>query len=296
VTQVFRRVGRLVAVVLVASAAGLVASPRAEASTCSSAHGVTVVVDFHQLGGGVQTACDAGGGGRTAATQLKDVGHRLVYVQRQPGFVCRVDDAPTDDPCVNTPPDNAYWSLWWSDGRSGAWSYSSLGVASLKVPEGGYVALSWQGQDSKAPPGVTPKAHPSPSPSPSPTEKPTAHSTPAAPSRTSSTTPSNAPTGGPTGKPTSAVASGRAGGPAAEPGSSRSTRPPSPGADSTPSRAAPSSDAAEAAGAAATAVDDTGDAGGSSGLPGWVAPVLVAGLLGAAATVAVVRRKRAGGA
>ena len=40
---------------------------------------------------------------------------------------------------------------------------------------------------------------------------------------------------------------------------------------------------------------DTGDET-SSGLPGWVAPVLVVALLGAAATVAVVRRKRSGGA
>jgi hypothetical protein len=296
VTQVSRHVGRLVAVVLVASAASLLASPHAGASTCRTAQGVTVVVDFHQLGGGVQTSCDAGGAGRTAAAQLKDVGHRLVYVQRQPGFVCRVDDAPSDDPCVNTPPDNAYWSLWWSDGKSGTWSYSSLGVASLKVPEGGYVALSWQGQDSKAPPGVAPRAHPASSPSPSPTRKPSAHPTTAAPPTASSTTPPDAPTSGPTDEPTSPATSAGAGGPATGSEGSRSAQPRSGGPDATSSEPAPSSEAAEAAGAAATAVDDSGDAGGSSGLPGWVPPVLVASLLGAAATVAVVRRKRAGGA
>ena len=61
-----RLVVRLAAAVLVAAAAGLGVSAPAQAASCSSAHGVSVVVDFHQLGGGVQSACDAGGGGKTA--------------------------------------------------------------------------------------------------------------------------------------------------------------------------------------------------------------------------------------
>ncbi|MGA8247490.1 MAG: hypothetical protein WB797_11335, partial [Nocardioides sp.] len=140
-----RLVIRLAVAAILAATAGLGASAPARAATCGTANGVTVVVDFHQLGGGAETACDLHGAGRTAATQLSDVGHRLTYVQRQPGFVCRVDGDPSSDPCANTPPSDAYWSLWWSDGRSGKWSYSSAGVASLKVPAGGYVALSWQG-------------------------------------------------------------------------------------------------------------------------------------------------------
>ena len=131
---------------------------------------MTVVVDYHQLGGGVQQACDADGGGKAASTVFPDSGFPLAYVQRQPGFVCRVSGAPASDPCVNTPPAGAYWSLWWSDGKSGTWTYSSTGVGSLKVPDGGYVAFSWQGQAGKAAPGVTPTpraASSSPSPSPS---------------------------------------------------------------------------------------------------------------------------------
>ncbi len=38
------------------------------------------------------------------------------------------------------------------------------------------------------------------------------------------------------------------------------------------------------------------DPGSGSGLPGWLAPVLVGALFVAAAVVAVVRRKRSGGA
>ena len=135
--RVPRSVVGLVAAVLLTAAAGLGVSAPALAASCSTAHGVTVVVDFHQLGGGVQSACDANGGGRTAATQLIDVGHQLTYVQSQPGFVCRVDGSPSSDPCVNTPPADAYWSLWWSDGKSGRWTYSSAGGGGHPVPPSG---------------------------------------------------------------------------------------------------------------------------------------------------------------
>jgi hypothetical protein len=143
------------------AAAATLAVPFAPASaaTCGSGAGVSVVVDFHQLGGGVRTACDANGGGEGAARLFSANGFSITYVQRQPGFVCRVNGAPSSDPCVNTPPSDAYWSLWWSDGKSGTWRYSTLGVGSLTVPAGGYVALSWQSGSGPAPPGVKPSAH-----------------------------------------------------------------------------------------------------------------------------------------
>jgi hypothetical protein len=264
------------------AAAGLGVPTAAHAATCSTSHGVTVVVDFHQLGRGVQASCDAGGAGRTGAQQMADAGYRLTYVQRQPGFVCRVDGTPADDPCVNTPPDNAYWSLWWSDGKSGTWSYAAQGIASLDVPDGGYVALSWQGGDSKAPPRVTPKAHPAPSPSPThqPSSRPTKSPTSTAPGPTPPDATSSAPDS-----------------PAARTASPLQTLPHQPSSSLTaPARPSRSPDSTQAASAPEQAVDDTQDPSGSSGLPGWVAPVVVLALLGSAATVAVVRRKRSGGA
>ena len=41
-------------------------------------------------------------------------------------FVCRINGLPTpdDDPCVRTPPADAYWSYWTAP-RGGAWSYES---------------------------------------------------------------------------------------------------------------------------------------------------------------------------
>jgi hypothetical protein len=252
---------------------GLGASGPARATSCGTANGVTVVVDFHQLGGGVKTACDLHGAGRTADIQLTDVGHQLTYVQRQPGFVCRVDGAPANDPCVNTPPSDAYWSLWWSDGKSGRWSYSSAGVASLKVPAGGYVALSWQGGGGKATPRTAPVPHPTSSPTPThpPTSHPTAAPTSATPTpTTSSPRPSRSTTSAAKVRhhhlrALRASAGRHSQGPSA-------TR-----AGAAPSRAATGSDS-------------------GSGLPGWVAPGVVALLFAATAAVAVVRRKRSGGA
>jgi hypothetical protein len=86
---------RLAVAVLVAAAVGLGVPGPAQAAACSSAHGVSVVVDFHQLGGGVQTRCDRGGAGGSAWSQLEDVGYDLTGVQRQPAFVCRINGKPS---------------------------------------------------------------------------------------------------------------------------------------------------------------------------------------------------------
>ena len=302
-TVVVRVVVRLAVAVLVAATVGLGASMPAQAATCATAHGVSVVVDFHQLGGGVQSACDAGGAGRTAYAQLKDVGHRLVDVQRQPGFICRIDGAPSadQDPCVNTPPPDAYWSLWWSDGKSGKWTYSSQGASSLKVPDGGYVGMSWQGSDTKAPPGVAPTAHPTQASS-SPTSRPS-----------SSPHPSSSPTHGPSSS-TASVPSSWASSTASStsgPGSDRTTAGgPGKGGQRTHRHAKPSKKAKQGSRghtpnhtAAATPLRGVATAGsaetgssGSGGLPGWVAPVAVAVLFVGSGAVVVARRRRSGGA
>jgi hypothetical protein len=277
---VTRLVVRLAVAVLVAAAVGLGVPGPAQAATCATAHGVTVVVDFHQLGGGVQTACDPGGGGSHASTQLTDVGHVLTYAQRQPGFVCRVDGSPSSDPCVNTSPADAYWSVWWSDGKSGQWSFSSQGVGSLTVPEGGYVALSWQGGSSKAAPRVAPQAHPtaSPSPTPSPTHAPSS--------------PTSHPTTAPPATPTSAAATASTA-PLASPSHTLSATPLGHHLEAGhhhSSSAAPSPAGQAAAASTTDPVEPT-----HSGLPGWLAPGLVVLVFAVAAAVVVVRRTGAGG-
>ncbi len=153
-----RRLAGLVAAALLAAATTvLVPLAPAQAAACAGATGVTVIVDFKQLVGGVSQGCASTGGGKTASTNFSAAGFPLTFVQRLPGFVCRVSGKPASDPCVNTPPVTAYWSLWWSDGKSGTWNYSTVGAGSLKVPTGGYLGFSWQGQAAKAAPGLAPK-------------------------------------------------------------------------------------------------------------------------------------------
>jgi hypothetical protein len=69
---VLRTLARVVAAAGLAAAAyaGLPAGP-ATAAGCPTDHGVTVGVDFHQLGGGVQTACVPDGGGDTAGSRRR---------------------------------------------------------------------------------------------------------------------------------------------------------------------------------------------------------------------------------
>jgi hypothetical protein len=279
-----------VAVLVTAAAGGLgvlASSSPASAAPCPGTAGVTVVVEYGALGGGSDVGCAAEGGGRTAARVLVDTGHALTYLQRFPAFVCRVDGVPADDPCVNTPPADAYWGLWWSDGESGEWSYSSLAAGSLTVPAGGYVAMVWDGSAGTVRPQADPTAHPTPTPTPTatPTRKPsptpsaTPTPTPAASPTTESTEPTTEPTREPTVEPSR-------------------TKKPKPTRTSSPteSTAAPSSEPpTDQQTEAGAAIEDPGDPAASSddgGLPGWVAPVLVVVLLGAAGGVAVVRRQQ----
>jgi hypothetical protein len=302
-----RLAARLVAaVVLTAATIALPVAP-AQAAACPSADGVTVVVDFHELGGGVAQVCDAGAGQYSAA-RFADAGFTLTRVQQEPGFVCRVEGKPASDPCQNTPPADAYWGLWWSDGKSGTWSYATQGVDSLKVPEGGYVALSWNGSSTKSPPGATPAAHAdsSPSPSPSPSTKPTKSPSPQPAS--GQPAPKGGDTNGsasPSGPSSSAggSTSGSAGpsvSPSAgqrepdrekakrakqdkpdskhgrRPAGNRST-PPSPTTGESPSSAAAPTSEPPAPG---------------DGMPVWIAPAAIGLLFAAAAGTAVVRRRR----
>jgi hypothetical protein len=279
-----RNVALLVAGGIAASATSLALPAPSQAATCDSASGVTVVVDFHQLGGGVQTFCDAKGAGENGAKQFANAHHDLTWVHQEQGFVCQVDGLPADQPCLTTPPATDYWSVWWSDGKSGVWKYSSLGVTSLKVPEGGYVALSWQHGRGQAPPGVKATAHTPSSPTTSPTKAPTS----AAPSSPRSSQPTQA---------SSAPSISASAAPSAtQPSSShpkkrhRHTRPPR-SAGSREHTGAKASSRADG-----PLVSSGGGGSGSGGAPGWLGPVAVVLLFGAGGTIALVRRKSNGGA
>lgn len=174
------RLAGLVAAAL-AAAAGLVGltSTPAGAAYCPGS-GVNVVVDFNGLGGGVQKGCDPSGAGRSSDRVFEAAGFSLTPVNAQPGFICRVENkpAPSQETCARTPPANAYWGLFWSDGRSGKWNYATTGVNGLSVPQGGFVAFSWQNSDTRDAPSAAPTnaqatTTSTPAPTKTPTKKPT---------------------------------------------------------------------------------------------------------------------------
>ena len=193
-----RRWSRLLAGAAVLAVAAAPAAPAGPAAAtqgrCAPGTGVTVVVDYGPIGGGVVMACDPDGAGKSAAEVVTDAGFSLQYVSSQPGFVCRVNGQPgeADEDCGGTPPPDAYWGLFWSDADPETWAYSSEGAGSLDVPEGG--SIGWRFQDGgdrevpSAPPTAkanTPSAQPQPSKSPSPQ--------PAGPSDAASPTPTPTP-------------------------------------------------------------------------------------------------------
>ena len=197
------RAARLAAAVALTAAAtgGVAVATQAPASAagCTSGQGVTVVVDHGALGGGVRSTCVSDGAG-TSAWDLLSRTYGVVGVQRQPGFICRIGGVPADAGCVNTPPADAYWGLFHSDG-TGSWTYSSVGSGALKVGDGGYVAASWQDGGATDQPAFAPTVHrreQKPS-RPSPTKAPA----------TSTPTPTTGAT--PTGTPTADAAPPKAG-------------------------------------------------------------------------------------
>lgn len=286
---------RLAAATVLVAAAGLTGSTPAYAAACSTASGVTVVVDFHELGGGIDQDCVADQG--KADDLFGAAGHVLQNVNNQ-AFVCRVDGKPTQEQesCARTPPATAYWGLWWSDGKNGSWTYASQGVYSLDVPDGGSVALSWNGSAGTSPPGAPPPQHSTQEPAdkPGPTKPP---STPSQPPTSGGGTSGSS--GGSTGTgdaassgaaPSGAAAAGKRDRPGPENGAGRNRQEKTDrqGATDAPSEGAASSstdvDATPAASDPAAGSDD-------SALPVWVGPVAVGGLLGVAGVATYLRRR-----
>lgn len=126
----------------------------AYAAGCTGGTGVTVVVDYGPYGG-VQTGCAANPSDGFSA--LSQAGFSVTPVQRQPGFVCRINGVPADDACVVTPPADAYWSYWQESG--GGWRSSSLGAGSTNPGAGDTEGWAF---GAGAPPGIAPPANAAP--------------------------------------------------------------------------------------------------------------------------------------
>lgn len=101
---------------------------------CPTASGVTVVVDFQELGGGVHVRC-APGAVSSGFHALQQAGIDYQTTVRFPGFLCKIAGQPANDPCVNTSPASAYWGYWVAP-RGGQWCYSNWGAGNRTPPQG----------------------------------------------------------------------------------------------------------------------------------------------------------------
>ena len=121
---------------------------------CPGTTGVTVVVDYQALGGGVIVHC-AAGSPATGFKALIAAGFDMEEVRNVPGFLCRIDGrpGPDRDPCINTPPASAYWSYWHA-ARGGAWISSQEG-GKTRTPPGGSVD-GWSFSDDGSPGDASP--------------------------------------------------------------------------------------------------------------------------------------------
>ena len=112
-----------------------------QAGVCPNATGVTVVVDFQELGGGVNVVC-APGPVASGLEAMRVAGIAYQTAQRFPGFVCRIAGQPASDPCVNTSPASAYWAYWIA-APGGSWCYSTFGAGSRRPPPGTFEGWSF---------------------------------------------------------------------------------------------------------------------------------------------------------
>ncbi|MBM7519421.1 hypothetical protein [Nocardioides nitrophenolicus] len=292
-TMPIRSLRTAAATILVAATVALLPQATAHAAGCAGSSGVSVVVDFNELNGGsLSAACVGNGGGKTAATLFDTAGYKLSPVTGEAGAICKVSGYPEDAGCVNMPPATAYWSLWWSDGKSGTWWYADAGAGNLTVPDGGYVAFAWhQGSGRATPPDVTPTPRVAPSPTPGatkstkpkpstkPTPKPTAKPSAAPTSATPTTSPASSSTPTPSELPSD------------QPSEQPTEMPTETSAVPTPTTTAdvPSIDEiTDGPEATAASTDGTDDGGG---FPAWLGIGLVVVVLGAAGAVPVLRRR-----
>lgn len=123
---------------------------------CTDDTGVTVVVDFQQLGGTTIVRCNPRPTRGTGLDALKGAGFQLAGVQRWgESFVCRIENQPSavaelpvagnegyQETCVDTPPAAAYWSYWHA-GNNCQWEYSQWGVKNRDFIQGGFEGWSF---------------------------------------------------------------------------------------------------------------------------------------------------------
>lgn len=185
------------------------ASPARPAAGCSGGNGVSVVVDFRSLGGGIQSRC-APGSPSSGLDALGKAGVAYATV-RGGGFLCQISGVPKNS-CGAIAPTNYHWAYWWKL-PGGSWQYAKRGGGYRTPPPGSTEGWSFYDANcdgpSVQPPGSSsrPNCRPAPTKPPPPTRppatrppkpKPPANPPPAPrpPSAPGRASPGNGPSGG----------------------------------------------------------------------------------------------------
>ena len=154
------------ALVAIGTSVPVAAAPAQSASPydgpCLDNVGITVVIDFRELGGGVNVRCTAAAAS-SGLDALDLAGVAWEPVLRFPGFVCRIAGKPGPDTeaCINTPPASAYWTYWLAP-RGGQWCYSTVGPGTRTPPPG--TIEGWSFALDKVGAGVPPPGYAPPPP------------------------------------------------------------------------------------------------------------------------------------
>lgn len=127
---------------------GLPAAPAsASEGACGDDDGVTVVVDFTDVGGAIEVGCASGDpvSGRSA---LEAAG--FAATDSQPGMICAIGALP--DPCPATF-EGSYWS-YWNSSDGGEWVSYQVGADSSDPAPG--EMEGWRYNDGSTGPGIAP--------------------------------------------------------------------------------------------------------------------------------------------
>lgn len=139
----------LAAVALIAGSAAVIGTAGsttafAADSTCD---GVTVVVDFTDVGGELEVGCAEG---EPATGRDALLGAGFTATDSQPGFLCAINSMP--NPCPETF-DGNFWAYWNSTSDS-EWASYQVGADSSKPAPGSIEG--WRYNDGATPPGIAP--------------------------------------------------------------------------------------------------------------------------------------------
>ncbi|SEF28865.1 hypothetical protein SAMN05421837_104353 [Amycolatopsis pretoriensis] len=154
------RLSAVCALLLGASFAGAAPASAAD-GTCAEGAGVTVVVDFGDLGPQPLIRC-APGTPANGIAALQEAGIDVAGSQKYGlAVACRIDGKPGPDveSCAGMPSATAYWSYWHA-AAGGKWESSQEGAQTSKPVAGGFEGWAFakpkSANDLPAPPKVAP--------------------------------------------------------------------------------------------------------------------------------------------